>query len=314
VTVPRFPAMRRYGLALLSTGVAFAVRWLLNPALGGAGVFLPFICAIVVSSWYGGLGPGLLATGVGASLGFYAFLPPQWSWTVETISGPVYLALFLVTGAAISVLQAQLHGARRRAEAEAAKRKGTEEALHRAHQELEQRVVERTSQLTAVNAELRTEIIERQRAEKQLRQSEERWRAVFGNSAVGIAMSNFDGRFLAANAAYQDMLGYSEAELRALSWMDVTHEDDRGANSGLVTELLEGQRQSFVLVTRNRRKDGHVMWVHVHASLVPGTEGIAGFIIELIASFANGPNLLSDVEKSGCSGTHQPSSHEARPS
>ena len=95
-------------------------------------------------------------------------------------------------------------------------------------------------------------------------------------------MINFDGRFLAANAAYQDMLEYSEAELQALSWMDVMHEDDRGANSGLVTELFEGQRQSFVLVKRNRRKDGHVMWVHVHASLVPGTEGIPGFIIGVV--------------------------------
>ena len=129
VTVPMPPAMRRYGLALLSTVVAFFVRWLLNPALEeGAGVFLPFICAIVISSWYGGLGPGLLATGLGACLACYAFLPPPWSWTLQGLTGLVYVVLFLVTGAAISVLQAQLHRARRRAEAEAAERKVAEEA------------------------------------------------------------------------------------------------------------------------------------------------------------------------------------------
>jgi hypothetical protein len=46
VTAPRPPVVRRYGLTLLSTGVAFAVRWLLNPALGGAGVFLPFLWGV----------------------------------------------------------------------------------------------------------------------------------------------------------------------------------------------------------------------------------------------------------------------------
>src|SRR3989442_5839104 len=111
----------------------------------------------------------------------------------------------------------------------------------RTAEDLEQRVVARTRQLTAVNEEFRQEIVERQRAEEQVRQSEARWRALFENSAVGITMMDLSGRFLAANAAYQAMLGYSEAELQELSFMDLTHEDDRAANGGLITELLEAQ-------------------------------------------------------------------------
>ena len=113
----------------------------------------------------------------------------------------------------------------------------------------------------------------RRRDEEQLRKSEERWRAVFENSAVGIVLQSGDrsGRFLAANAAYQRMLGYSPEELSTLTFMDITYEEDREANRQLAAELLEGKRQSFELMKRNRRKDGTLMWVSIHVSLIPGT-------------------------------------------
>jgi len=111
------------------------------------------------------------------------------------------------------------------------------------------------------------------RREEQLRKSEERFRAVFENSAVGIVLQTGDrsGRFLAANAAYQRMLGYSADELSTLTFMDITYEEDREANRRLAAELLEGKRQSFELMKRNRRKDGTLMWVSIHVSLIPGT-------------------------------------------
>src|SRR5262245_52189852 len=152
----------------------------------------------------------------------------------------------------------------------------------RAAEELEQRVVERTSQLTAVNEELRKEINERQRAEEQVRKSEERWRAIFESSAMGITMMDLSGRFLTANAAYQEMLGYAEAELQRLSFMDLTHEDDRAANWGLLSELLERGRPSFVLAKRYWHKDGHVIWANVHVYLVAGTASIPKFIMAVV--------------------------------
>ena len=107
----------------------------------------------------------------------------------------------------------------------------------------------------------------------ELRKSEQRWRAVFENSAVGIVLQTGDrsGRFVAANAAYQRMLGYSQDELRALTFMDITYDEDREVNRRLAAELLEGKRESFTLTKRNRRKDGSVMWVSIHVSLIPGT-------------------------------------------
>src|SRR3984957_13755174 len=120
----------------------------------------------------------------------------------------------------------------------------------------------------------------RQAAEAQ-RKSEERWRAVFENSAIGVALTDLNGRFLAVNRAYEKMLGYSEEELRQLTFMEITEEDYRDANWELVSELLEGKRQQFQVEKQYRRKDGALRWVSNNVSLVPGTESMPRFIMAL---------------------------------
>ena len=75
-------------------------------------------------------------------------------------------------------------------------------------------------------------------AHLQVARSEERWRSVFENSAIGVALTDLNGRFLATNPVYQKMLGYSDEELRALSFLDISHADYREANWALVAELL----------------------------------------------------------------------------
>src|ERR1700730_7533922 len=84
---------------------------------------------------------------------------------------------------------------------------------------------------------------EGKRTEEALRKSEERWRSVFENSAIGVALTDLNGRFLATNPTYQKMLGYTEEEFQTLSFLEITHEDYRQANWTLVTELLEGKRE-----------------------------------------------------------------------
>ena len=138
------------------------------------------------------------------------------------------------------------------------------------------------------------------RSFEEVRRSEERWRAVFENSAVGIALTDcVSTRFQAANLAFQKMVGYPEEELRTLSFLDITYEDDREANRQLLAELLEGRRQSYAMEKRYRRKDGSLLWVNLHASLVPGTESIPRFslaIVEDITERKRAEEALRDSE------------------
>jgi len=125
------------------------------------------------------------------------------------------------------------------------------------------------------------DIEDRKRAEDGLRKGEERWRSVFENSAIGVALTDLNGRFLATNHVYQTIVGYTEEELRAVSFLDLTHEDYRQANWALITELLEGKRRQFQIEKKYRRKDGSFIWVSNNVSLVPGTERVSRFIMAL---------------------------------
>ena len=132
------------------------------------------------------------------------------------------------------------------------------------------------------------DITEHRRNEKALREahdlvarSEERWRAVFENSVIGVALTDLNGRFLAANHAYQEMLGYSEAELQRLTFLDVTHQDYNDTSRALVSELIEGKREQFQIEKCYLRKDGSVIWGSTNVSLFPGTETMPKFIMGL---------------------------------
>ncbi len=125
------------------------------------------------------------------------------------------------------------------------------------------------------------DITERKQAEAALRKSEERWRSVYENSAIGVALTDLNGRFLAVNRAYEKMLGYTEDELRKLTFLEITEEDYRDDNWQLISELLEGKRQQFQIEKQYRRKDGTLRWVSNNVSLVPGTESVTRFIMAL---------------------------------
>jgi PAS domain S-box-containing protein len=118
-------------------------------------------------------------------------------------------------------------------------------------------------------------------AHAQVARSEERWRSVFENSAIGVALTDLNGRFLVTNRVYQGMLGYTEEELQKLSFLDITHEEDFEANRTLIAELLAGKRQQFQIEKQYRRKNGSLVWVRNNVSVVPGTERVPRFLMAL---------------------------------
>jgi formate hydrogenlyase transcriptional activator len=149
------------------------------------------------------------------------------------------------------------------------------------------------------------DVTEHKRNEEALREahlqaarSEERWRSVFENSAIGVALTDLNGRFLATNPVYQKIVGYSEKELRALSFLDITHEDYRAANWALAAELLEGKRQQFQIEKQYRRKNGSLIWVSNNVSLVPGSESMPRFIMALSEDITERKRAEEALQKS----------------
>jgi K+-sensing histidine kinase KdpD len=118
MTNPKHSRLSCYAVALLATGLMVLIRLLLDPVLGGSAPLLVFLAAVAISARYGGLGPGLLATALGALSGDFLFLEPRFR-LLPAPAEQVRLLLFVLLGIFISALCRSLIRARRRAEAAA---------------------------------------------------------------------------------------------------------------------------------------------------------------------------------------------------
>jgi PAS domain S-box-containing protein len=123
--------------------------------------------------------------------------------------------------------------------------------------------------ISAEIAELEKELRE---TRQRLHECEERFGNLFSTATTGIGVSTPDGRFLQTNAAYRDMLGYTEEEMRALNFASLTHPDDVVHNLELRDSVLAGERDHFVMEKRYLKKGGDIVWarVGVSATRAPG--------------------------------------------
>jgi len=125
-------------------------------------------------------------------------------------------------------------------------------------------------ELETANAGLEQTIAERTSA---LRESERRFHSAFDYAAIGMALVSPEGRWLQVNRAVCDIVGYSERELLALTFQDVTHPDDLGNDLEYVRQVLSGEIDSYQMEKRYVHKQGRVVWVLLSVSLVRTEDG-----------------------------------------
>lgn len=113
----------------------------------------------------------------------------------------------------------------------------------------------------------------RKLAEQTLRESEERYRALYESMRDGFAMVDLQGRYLEFNEAFRQMLGYPADELRVLTYSDITPEDWHDFEQKIVEEQIYSNGYSQVYEKEYRRKDGTVFPVELRALLVRDEDG-----------------------------------------
>jgi PAS domain S-box-containing protein len=101
-----------------------------------------------------------------------------------------------------------------------------------------------------------------------LRDSEERFRAMFESAAIGTGVLDLDGRIVTSNRALEQMLGFTKEEIESQTAAELTHPEDRTLELQLFGELAEGKREEYRLEKRCLAKGGEVVWGHHTVSLV----------------------------------------------
>ncbi len=105
------------------------------------------------------------------------------------------------------------------------------------------------------------------------RRTEQRFRAMFQQAAVGMSLAGLDRVPLSINEKLCDITGYTREELLVRSFRDITHPDDRAVDDAQTTALAAGEISTFTVEKRYLRKDGEVIWVNVTVSLLRAPDG-----------------------------------------
>ena len=147
-------------------------------------------------------------------------------------------------------------------------RKQTEQALQKAHYELENRVGERTKALQQANADLRVEMRVRQLAEEALRESEANFRNLVETSIQGVFIHT-DGLIQFANASMIRMFGYSSLdELAGRDYRIVVAPEEKERVEGYRQARMKGEFAPWHYECEGRRRDGSPLWFECLVSRV----------------------------------------------
>src|SRR6266850_688381 len=225
----------RYLIAALSVAAALVLTWGLKQLFPTAPNALYF-CAIILSAWFGGFGPGILASVLTSAA--VHFTPPASTTDLRRD------IVFLVAG----IFTSWLIERQNRAQA----------ALQRARDEFELQLNERTGELTAANEGLRTEISERKQMENALRESESQLRLVIDTIPTMAWIVLPDGAL--------DFINQRWLEYSGLSLQEALKDPKRTIHPDDLPRVMEKwsvnlvSRQPYEDEMRLRRAGGEYRW------------------------------------------------------
>jgi PAS domain S-box-containing protein len=97
-----------------------------------------------------------------------------------------------------------------------------------------------------------------------LRTSEERWQSLLDNPIFGVTFLDEHHRFITTSRTFQNMVGYSDKELRLLTPLDISVPGEREINATFFSEMRQGKRQHYEMIKQLRCKNGKLIWVHLY--------------------------------------------------
>ena len=142
------------------------------------------------------------------------------------------------------------------------------------------------------------DIDDRKRAQLELRQSEERFRATFESSAIGMGLLATDGKILKVNEAVCKMSGYSAEELQQRYDQQNIYPEDLEVGADLFEELQAGKRDSYEVEKRYVRKNGEVFWTRLNTSAVRNSDNTIAYLVGMIEDIDTQKTMWADLLES----------------
>lgn len=133
--------------------------------------------------------------------------------------------------------------------------------------------------LQQLNAQLEARVEQRTLA---LRESEERFRKIFEESPIGMALVGLDHRFFKVNTVLCQMLGYTESELLELTFAEITHREDQKKSFQIAAQIFDGTTSSTQIEKRYVKKNGEIVWVNLTSCIIHQPNGQPLYALSLV--------------------------------
>src|SRR5271165_5864514 len=224
------PRPARYAVAIGFVAISAVLVEFLLPSLGNQFPFLMLYPAVICAAWYGGFGPGLLATVLTALIAAFLLFEPRFSFAIARPGDQLAISLFLVVGGFISWVG---------------------EMVLRANRQLEKyaRGIANQRDISEKRA------AELDRLNESLRQSEGRYRSLTIATAQIVWTTNPEGEVVEDMPMWRAFTGKSEEELRGWGWVDSLHPEDRERTRAVWSEAVRA-RSVYETDYRIRKSDG----------------------------------------------------------
>jgi PAS domain S-box-containing protein len=140
-------------------------------------------------------------------------------------------------------------------------------------------------------------IDDRKSAEQALRESEEKFRKIFEDASMAMAMvSNF--KFIKANRSFQELLGYSEEEITGKTLFDLTHPDDLSRSREIAEKIHNLEEDRFRTEKRYLKKDGQPLWLNISGTVIRDKDGQKIYSLLLLENIDDRKRAQEGLRKS----------------
>jgi len=128
------------------------------------------------------------------------------------------------------------------------------------------------------------------------REATQRFRSSFDSAPIGMAIVSLKGRLIDVNGALCEIVGHRRETVLGLSLQELTLEEDRDADAHLVRQVVAGNRRTSQHQQRFLHAEGHLVWVNVSLSFVPGTAGSPDYFIAQIEDVTERKRTLDQLQ------------------
>ena len=142
------------------------------------------------------------------------------------------------------------------------------------------------------------DITDRKLLEAIIQESEDRFHAIFDRAAIGLSTLTLDDKFFRINQKFCDIVGYTQAEMLALTFQDITHPEDLTIDMVYKQNLLSGFRSSYSIEKRWICKNGAIVWGKMSLSVVRDRAGKPCYLIAALEDISDRKQAEAALQES----------------